>query len=121
MQPDEGEARPSMADPGLAAAVQALQALHQEFDVADSAWTELDIESGVGRRGRFAGPGRQLLTDAVARLGDRFDGAEIGGGRIDHRLDEIEQLAAELAVSGRDASLDEHLQLPVAAAAAVVV
>src|SRR5579872_718436 len=109
-----------MADPGFAAAMQALQALNQKLDVSDSAGAEFDIETSVGPRAALAGPGGQLLADALARFGNRFDGAEIGGGRIDHGLDELQQLAAELLISGGDASLDEHLELPIAPPALVI-
>ena len=46
-QAEEGEQRAAVAHPRLAAAVQALQALHQELDIADAAGRELDVEPAV--------------------------------------------------------------------------
>ena len=55
-----------------------------------------------------------------AGFGDRFDGAEIGGGLVDQRLDEIEQFAPGPAIAGGHTRLDQHLQFPVASARCVI-
>src|SRR5262249_40970181 len=120
-QPEKREARSSVADPGLATAMQALHALHEEFNIADAAGAEFDVQPGIRRRSRLAWPRGELLADALTRLRHRLDGSEVGGRRINQRLDRVEQLAAEFAISGRHAGLDKHLQFPVTAAVAIVV
>ena len=81
-----------MAHPLLAAAVQALQALHQKLDVADAAGRQLDVEAAV----RAALARASFLADALAGFADRFDGAEIERALVDERLDEFEQGGAGL-------------------------
>ena len=49
-QAEERDHGAAVAYPRLAAAVQALQALHQELDIADAAGRELDIEAAGGDR-----------------------------------------------------------------------
>ena len=71
-------------------------------------------------RPAIAALGGQLLMDACARFRDRFDGAEIERGRIDQRLDVIQQRPAGLGLAGRNAGLDQHLQFPIAAALLVI-
>src|SRR5262249_14343864 len=92
--------------------------LHQKFDVADSSWAEFDVEP----RDRRSLPRtrRQLLPNAVARFRYRLHSAEIGGRRIDHGLDVLEEIASQIAVPCRNTSLDQHLQLPVPASRLVV-
>ncbi len=63
-----------MPHPGLAAAVQPLQALDQKFNIADAAARQLDIETGAGA---FR---RQFFVDAGACLRDRFYGTEVESG-----------------------------------------
>ena len=87
-QAEEREHRAAVPHPRLAAAVQALQALHQELDVADAAGRELDVE-----RRCDAAPRRQFFADALARFGDRLHGAEIERALVDQRLDELQQAA----------------------------
>ena len=114
-QAEQREQRAAVPHPGLAAAVQPLQALHQELDIANAAARQLDIQPGIGAlRG-------QLFMNALARFRDRLHGAEVERSRVDQRLDEFQQIAPRLALAGRDAGLDEHLQLPVAAALLIVV
>jgi hypothetical protein len=44
-QPRKREQRAAVPHPGFATTVQALQALHQEFDVPDSAFGEFDVNA----------------------------------------------------------------------------
>ena len=104
-----------MAHPLLASAVQALQTLHQELDIADAAGRQLDVEP-AGR----AALGRQFLADTLAGFTDRFDGAEIERALVDQRFYKLEKTRAGLALSSGEAGLDQHLLLPVARPLAVV-
>src|SRR4051794_33634989 len=110
----EGEHRAAVAHPGHAAAVQALQALHEELDVADAAGGELNVESAAGAAGGH------LLADALAGFGDGLDGAEVEGALVYEGLDEIEETLAGGAVAGGDARFNEHLLLPISGALRVV-
>ena len=114
-QAEEGEHRAAVAHPLLASAVQALQTLHQKLDVADPARRQLDVQA-AGR----AALGSQFFADALARFAYRFDGPEVEGALIDQRLHKLQQGGAGLALSRRDARLDQHLLLPVARAFTVV-
>jgi hypothetical protein len=111
----EGEHGATVADPGFAAAVEALEALDEELDIADAAGGELDVDFGGAELA-----GGELFVDAEAGLGDSFDGSEVERRGIDERFDEGEESAAGGGVAGGDAGLDEHLELPVAAAGLVV-
>ena len=73
--------RSAMAQPGNAAAMQALQALHQKLDVADAARSQLDVER------RFAQPPlAQLFADALARGGHFFHRRKIERSGVNQRL-----------------------------------
>jgi len=111
---DEGKEGGGIAEPGGAAAVDALEALDEEFDIADAAPGEFDIEA-LG-----AAAGVEFLVDAFAGFGHGLDGGEIEGGGVDHGLDPLEEVAARGAFAGGDAGLEEHLEFPVAGAGAVV-
>ena len=114
-QAEEGEDGASVAHPLLASAVQALQTLHQELDVADTTGCQLAVQPAWR-----AALGRQFLTDALAGFADRLDGAEIERALVDQRLHKLEQGGAGLALSSGDAGLDQHLLLPVTRAVAVI-
>ena len=64
---------------------------------------------------------RLFFVNAGARFGNRFHGAEVGGGFVNQRLDEFQQFPAGLGIARRDARLDQHLQFPVAPARGVIV
>jgi len=112
----EGEHGAAVADPGFSSAVEALEALDEEFDIADAAGAEFDVD-GLGVE-LAAG---ELFVDAEAGLGDGFERGEVEGGGVDEGLDEGEEFAPGGGVAGGDAGFDEHLELPVAAAGLVVV
>jgi hypothetical protein len=108
-----------MADPGLAPSMQALQALHKKFDVANAALGKLHIGAGWFYAALLVEA--QFLVNARPRLGNCFDSVEIGSSPVDQRLDKFEKFASGPPVSGRDACFDQHLQFPVASASSVVV
>ena len=110
----EREHGSAMANPRFAAAVQPLKALDQKLDIADSAAREFDVEARIAR------PALRFFVNALAGSGYGFNGREIQRRLIDPRLDGIEQLAAGRELARGDASLDQHLQFPVAAARFVV-
>src|SRR5690348_7184241 len=114
-QAEQGQLRAAMPHPGLAAPMKALEALHQEFDIANAARRELYVEAGIG-----AAPGCHFLADPLPRLGDAFDGAKVERALIDERLDEIEQRGSGLPLAGGNTRLDEHLFFPVPRALFVI-
>ena len=112
-QTSQGQQGAAMAHPQFAPAVQTLQALHQELNIANAAAFELDIEARLLA-------GLVAFGNPSARFGHGFDAGEIERGAIDHGLDKIEQDAAGFRLTGGHAALNQHLQLPVAGAAAVI-
>jgi len=78
----------------IATAMQTLQALHQEFDIANAAGRQLDIQA-------IAQPafGRRLLVDALPRFGNRLHRAKIQRALINQGLHEIQQGGAGLTLS----------------------
>ena len=105
-----------MPYPDFAPAVQPLQTLNQEFDVADAAGRQLDVDLDL-----CAAPPVELFVNACAGQRHRLHFGKVRRCGVDQRLDELEQLAARSGVAGRHARLDQHLQFPVARAPLVVV
>ena len=103
-----------MANPRFTAAVQTLETLDEKFDIANPAAREFDVEARIAR------PALRFFMNALAGSGYGFNRGEIQRRLIDPRLNGIEHLAAGRKVAGCDASFDEHLQFPVAAAGRVV-
>ena len=105
LEPRDGEQRVGVADLGVLAAVEQLEELDDELDVADAAAAGLDLDLGGPRRD---GP---LLDPPLQRL----DLADLGAAEvasIDERLDRVEEVAAEVEVAGDRAALDQGLPLP---------
>lgn len=117
-QPRKRQQSAAVPDPRLTASMQALQALHQKFDIANAAFRQLHI--GAGRFGVAFLLQPQFFVHARARFRDAFDSAEIGGGPVDERLDEFEKLARGLGFASRNPRFDQHLQFPIASAGSVV-
>ena len=115
MQAGERKQRAAVPHPELAAAVQALQALHQELDIADAAGRQLDIQAGV--RPRLAAS-FSLMRSRVSETASTARKSSVR--RVDQRLDEFQQFAAQGQVAGAHARLDQHLLFPVARALLVV-
>src|SRR5580658_1543903 len=97
-----------------------LEALSDEFDIADASGSELHIPCGavVASAGRAA---LETFRDLLPRLEHSLDGGDVQFPAKDERVDLTEEFAAALSVSRRDAPLDEHLQFPFAGAGAVVI
>ena len=114
-QPEQREHGAAVPHPRLAAAVQPLQALHQELDVANAAGRKLDVDAA------HAPPRGHLFADPLPRLGYRFHRPEIERGLVNQRLHELQQRRARLRLACRHARLDQHLLLPVARPPAVVI
>ncbi len=108
----------SGANPRLAAAVQALQTLHDEFDIANSAGGEFHVpECGVIAGLRIAA---QLARNFFARANDRAKRDEIKFRAIDKRLHFADKFISGDDVARGTARLDEHLQFPLARRSAIV-
>ncbi len=111
----EGEEGAAVAEPGGAGAVEALEALGEELDIADASGGEFDVEAVVAMAA-----GGEFFTNAFAGEGDGLDGGEVEGGRVGEGFDGVEEFASGAGVAGGDAGLDHHLEFPVAGAGAVV-
>ena len=70
---------------------------------------------------RIARPPARFLVNSLARNRDRFHCARNQESSIDPRLHDIRATTCRPALSRRHTRLDEHLQLPVAAALFVVI
>ena len=124
LQTRQGQHGPAVTDPGLRAAVQTLQALDQELDVADAAALQLHVDSAwLGRPVglKFFLTSRELFIQALAGCGKLFDSGKVQAGGVDPGLDEIQQRASGGTMARGHARLDQHLQFPVARALLVVV
>src|SRR3974390_230226 len=104
-----------MANPWLVASVQALQALHQKFDIAYASGRQLDIDLAVS-----SASGSRLFPNALARFRNCLHRAEIERTPVDQGLGKFQQGVPRLALAGCDACLDQHLFFPVAPALLVV-
>ena len=98
---------------GLVAAVQKLQELDGEFDVADPAMARLDLGMAFACLAGF------LLDAAFQRL-DFINLAEAKVLAIDKRLDVLEKRLAQLEIARDRPQLDERLALPGSAKRVVV-
>ena len=109
----QGQQRVALAHLGQVAAVEELQELDGELDVADAAAAGLDLG---GADAALAG----LLLDAPFQRLDLVDLGERQIFAVDERLDGLEEALAQGEVAGRRADLDERLPLPGAAEGVVV-
>src|SRR5688572_10991572 len=104
----EGEERASRPQPGLFAAVHALQTLDQELDVAYAAGIHLNVS------GRYLGHSPRPALGHFAACGDgRLDGGKIQLLLVHKRLDSADEGPRQGQVSGGVTRLDERLHLPV--------
>src|SRR5262249_5405453 len=100
-----GQQRIALANRRQVAAVEELQEMDGEFDVADAAVTGFDL--GVAD----AGPAGLVLDAPLDRL-DLVDFGETQILAVDEGLDGAQELLAELLVPGDGPNLDERLALP---------
>ncbi len=112
LQACQGQQRAAVLNPGRGPAVQSLQALRQEFDVADASALQFDVDARSAIPPQVQ-PRRQLLIQPFPRGREFLDGGEVESGGINQRLDEIQKRAAGRPVPCGHARLDQHLQFPV--------
>ena len=93
-------------------AVDELQQLHRELDVAQAAAAQFDVALGD--------PGRDVLDDPPAHRPHVGDEPGALGGRPHHRGDDIAVGGAERSVPGDRSRLEQRLELPRAGPAGVV-
>ncbi len=98
----------ALAHVGQVAAVEQLQELDGELDVADAAVAGLDLVVAVAGL-----PG--LLLDAPLQRLDLVDLGDAEILAIDERLDGLQELLAQAQVAGDGADLDQRLPFPGAA------
>ncbi len=89
---------------GVAAAVDELEQLDGELDVAQAAGAEFELAVDLG--------GGDVVDDAAAHLLDVGDEVLALGGLPDERRYGIDVLGAELLVAGDGAGLEQGLELP---------
>jgi hypothetical protein len=109
-QREESSAR---AHPGIVTAVQPLQALGEEFDVANAAAVQLDIQRNVAR-------GAQLFGNPLACRQHAFHRLEIARRTVNVGPHFAQEFARQPDVARGVACLDQHLQFPVARAMLVI-
>ncbi len=105
LEPGDRQEGVGVADLGVLAAVEELEELDDELDVADAAVAGLDLDLGG------AGRDRPLLDPPLQRL----DLGDLGGAQvaaIDERRDRLEEGPAQVEVAGDGAALDQRLALP---------
>ena len=93
------------ADLGILAAVQQLQKLDHELDVANSTVARLDLKIGAARRDRA------LFDPPLQRL-DLRDLAGTQVAAVDERGDGLDKRASQAEVAGDRTALDQGLPLP---------
>ena len=112
------EQRPAGAQPGLAAAIHALQALRQEFDVAYAAATHFHVDSLL--RASRPQPARPALRHAAARHQCGLNSHKIQLTLVNVGLHAADEFARKRFITRNVARLDHRLQLPIVGDARVV-
>src|SRR5262249_1911245 len=105
LEPRDRRQRVAMAHLRRLPAVEELEELDDELDVADAAAADLDLDL------RSAGREGPLLDPPFHRL----DLADLGTAQvtaIDERRDRVQEGMAQLEVAGDRAALDQRLALP---------
>ena len=115
-EPEQRLERVALAQPGVVAAVEELQRLHDELDLADAAAAELDV---AGAPVTVAAPG-QLPIDLALHAANRRHHAFVEPLAIDDPARQVHELRADPLVAGRHARLEQRLALPRRRALAVV-
>jgi hypothetical protein len=104
--------QPALAQRRLAAAADQLQQLHDEFDFADAAGTELQV------RGQILA--RDLGVDQRLHLAQAGERGVVEIAAVDERPQRLDQAFAGDKIAGDRPRLDPGVALPVAALALVV-
>ena len=104
--------RAALADAVVGQAVDELEQLHRELDVADAAGTELDLVRDLGRR--------DVLGHPLAHPLHAVDEVLARRARPDLRLDGAHVRVAELGIPGDRPRLQQRLELPALRPAVVV-
>ncbi len=107
-QAEQGLERVPLAQPRVVAAVEQLQGLHDELDLADAAAPELDV-AGAPVAGPAAG---QLAVDLTLHPADRRDHGRVDTGAIDDFADQLHEPDADALVARRHPRLEQRLALP---------
>src|SRR5215472_9550062 len=114
----QGKQRAAGAEPGLRASVNPLQALHEEFNVANASAIESDVEA-VGMRAECA-EGTGTLADPLASLKRGADGGKIDTSGVHIGFDAVNKGTGQVRVAGRVTNFDQRLPLPVVGVTGVV-
>ena len=93
--------------PRIAAAVDHLLDLHEEFDLADSAAASFQVEAGAHLRSLG-----EMVADSRGYLPHFVDYAEVERAAPHERLDRVEEPLAERDVARGGTSADESRTLP---------
>src|SRR5579875_3079512 len=96
-----------MADPAFPAAMQTLQTLHQELDIADAARSKLDIQLILPRS--FA---RELFPDTFPRGRHGLNQGEVQRRRVNEWFNKVQQFLANAPIACGNTGFNQHLQLP---------
>src|SRR4029434_3934714 len=104
-QAKDGLQRVRAPQPRVVAAVEELQGLHDELDLADAAATEMDV-------GRVAALGANGAVDLSLHRPDRRDDARVDPRTIDGFTREVREPGADRCVARGDSSVDQSLPLP---------
>ena len=70
--------------------MQSLQALYQEFDIADTATRSSFTSIPPVMRAPENLPGGEFLIEALSRGGELFDRGEVRCGRVNEWLDKVQ-------------------------------
>ncbi len=105
LEPGDGQKGGPMADLGILAAVQQLEKLDDELDIANAPLARLDLDLGrSGRHGALFDPPLEQLN--LGNLG----GAQIAA--VDKRFDRLEKSLPQFEVARDRPALDQCLALP---------
>ena len=97
--------RVTLPQPRVVAAVQELERLHEELDLANAAASQLDVELFAALR-----LDRSIDLTLHRPDGDRDPG--IDAGPVDHVARQLGKARADALVAGRDARLQQRLAFP---------
>src|SRR5439155_5375270 len=100
--------------PGVITAVEQLERLDDELDLADAAAAELDVG------GQRLAAALELPVDLLLHGADRGHDARVDAGPVDDLARPVHEARPYLGIAGRDARLQQGLALPQLGAVAVI-